>query len=405
MNKPLNIQVFEHQRLTLNNTFKPKHLKALLKLNEYHNFKYFEAIPDGIKFNQYVGIIQIDGLQIEILPKADKHDSNSKWQGVLIHMLKACGRIKTTSTGTANVSKQNLNLLEIYFELYLNEIDKLLRLGLIKQYRTKTANVKSLKGKLGFAGNIKRNIIHKERFYTTHQVYDKDHKLHQVLAVANNIVKQFTKGTRLSNLSSRIDLAFPEVQTITVSKKTLDTIKLNRKSTSYTYALELARLIILNYSPDIKGGNEKMLSLLFNMNQLWEEYVIVKLRKHIDKNNLNWQIIGQDSKSFINNHYLKPDIILQKDEEIIVIDTKWKLGNEYISVQDLRQVYTYAKYWEANKVMLLYPGNHSSSNFDVYYDGDNKHYCKTGFVSVVNNDNQLNEYLAAHIFELLNINK
>ena len=34
-------------------------------------------------------------------------------------------------------------------------------------------NSEALKGKLEFAGHIQKNVIHKERFYTTHQVYDK----------------------------------------------------------------------------------------------------------------------------------------------------------------------------------------------------------------------------------------
>ena len=69
-----NISVFEHQRLYVGeNGFKQTHLDALLKLNEYHDGNYFEPIAKGIKFNQYVGVIQVDGLTIEINPKADKN--------------------------------------------------------------------------------------------------------------------------------------------------------------------------------------------------------------------------------------------------------------------------------------------------------------------------------------------
>ncbi|WCC45672.1 hypothetical protein PJW08_06435 [Tenacibaculum finnmarkense] len=69
------IKIYEHQRLYVGEQgFNQQHLDALLKLNEYHNWKYFQAISKGIQFNQYVGIIQIDGLSIEIHPKADKND-------------------------------------------------------------------------------------------------------------------------------------------------------------------------------------------------------------------------------------------------------------------------------------------------------------------------------------------
>ena len=72
---------------------------------------------------------------------------------------------------------------------------------------------------------------------------------------------------------------FPKVTFKEITSSQIDKIKLNRKSYPYSYALELARLIILNYSPDISSGKERMLSLLFDMNQLWEEYVLKQLQK------------------------------------------------------------------------------------------------------------------------------
>src|SRR5690606_39352236 len=98
------ISVFEHQRLFVGEqNFKQIHLDALLKLNEYHNGNYFEPIAKGVKFNQYVGVIQVDGLTIEIHPKADKEDDDRKWKGVLIKMLKACGKLKAETNGAAHV--------------------------------------------------------------------------------------------------------------------------------------------------------------------------------------------------------------------------------------------------------------------------------------------------------------
>ena len=187
------MKVYEHQRLYVGQQgFQQKHLDALLKLNEYHEWKYFQPIAKGIQFNQYVGIIQVNGLSIEIHPKADKYDSDTKWQKVLLQMLQACGRLKADTAGAANVKRTNLNLLEVYFDLFLSEVQNLQRKGLVKQYRKQTQNTKALKGKLEFAGHIHKNIVRKEQFYTTHQVYDTDHVLHQVLHEAPSIVLRST---------------------------------------------------------------------------------------------------------------------------------------------------------------------------------------------------------------------
>ena len=133
MKSKARITVYEHDRLTTDHaSFKTRHLNALLKLNEYHNFDYFDPIPNGVKFKQYVGIIQVDGLSIEILPKSDKDNSSADWKGLLLQMLKACGHLKASSVGAANVKRQHLNLLEVYFELYLTEIESLIHRGLVK---------------------------------------------------------------------------------------------------------------------------------------------------------------------------------------------------------------------------------------------------------------------------------
>lgn len=411
MTKHNTISVFEHQRLYVGEQgFKQVHLDALLKLNEYHEGNYFEPIAKGIKFNQYVGVIQIDGLTIEIHPKADKDDDDSKWKGVLLKMLQACGKLKAESSGAAHVKRQHLNLLEVYFELYLHHVESLVRKGLIKKYRKQTHNTKALKGKLEFAGHIRHNAVHKERFYTTHQVYDSNHVLHQVLYKALTIVDQFTKGTRLNDLSNRVFINFPQVDDKTITAQQLNSITLNRKSSNYSDALELARLIILNYSPDISSGKEKMLSLLFDMNELWETYILKQLQKACYGSDI--KVSGQESKSFWGSNSLRPDVVLRKGHQTYIIDTKWKRPNKSsASVGDLRQMYTYCRFWDAEKAMLLYPGQSNENTFRMYltddYSKDSignhnaiEHQCKMGFVEVMKGE-ELNSDLGKEILSML----
>lgn len=413
MIKNKTISVFEHQRLYVGeNGFKQVHLDALLKLNELHDSKYFEPIAKGLKFNQFVGIIQVAGLMIQIHPKADKDDDDNRWKNVLLKMLKACGKLNAQTAGVANVKRQHLNLLEVYFERYLLEVDALIRQGLIKQYRKQTQNTKALKGKLVFAGHIQKNIVRKERFYTTHQVYDTDHLLHHILQKALGIVDQFTRGTRLYDLTKRVELSFPKVSSQNITLQQLNTIKLNRKSKSYAYALELARLIILNYSPDITGGKEKMLSLLFDMNNLWETYILKQLEKACIGTDI--KVSGQESKSFWGYNSLRPDIVLRKGDKTYIIDTKWKRPKyNTASVSDLRQMYTYCRFWDAEKVMLLYPGENINNNFKSYLTDDYaideeenhsqiEHQCKIGFVSVLEGG-ELNNNVGNKIISLIGL--
>lgn len=409
------ISVFEHESLRLGDKgFKQSHLEALLKLNDLHEGRYFQPIARGIKFNQFVGVIQVDGLSIEINPKADKDDDQSRWQSVLLAMLRACGRLKASSAGPARVKRQHLNLLEVYFERYLWEVEGLIRRGLIKQYRQRTHNLSALKGKLEFAGNIRKNLVHKQRFYTTHQVYDTEHLIHEVLFTALQIVDQFTRGTRLYDYCKRIQFAFPELGNRKITEELLGRIHLNRKSKDYAYALELARLIILHYSPDILAGRKKMLSLLFDMNQLWEEYVYKMLKKACRGTDI--EVSAQDQKPFWGYNALRPDIVLRKGQKIYVIDTKWKHPKQSsASVSDLRQMYAYGRFWDAEKALLLYPGEINSPDFKNFKTKDYRsyekgiepitHYCKMGYVSVFEGDsNKLDLDLGQKVLALLELN-
>lgn len=412
------IKVFEHEFLAIGEKFKKQQYVALSKLNALHNDKYFDVRHNGIKFKQYVGIIQVDGLTIEILPKIDcTTDNKSIWQNVLIDMLRVTKKLKIQKVGDADVRQQQIHLLDIYFEWFLNEVQLLVRQGLIKQYYKETSNVKALKGKLEFSGHIRQNLVHKEKFYTTHQIYDKDHLVHQILGQALSIVERFTRGNYLYSKCKSVQLDFPEVKPIQANANTFSKIPKSRKTAPYETVLAIARLIILNYAPNVSSGSERMLALLFDMNSLWEEYILVRL-KEASVNLEGIKVFGQQSKTFWKNNTIRPDIILKKGEEIFVIDTKWKnINYTNPSTHDLRQMYVYNEYWNANKSLLLYPSNTSELElvFDKFQDLDRHkkevlgdyvghHKCGLGKISIFNLDKKtLNQQIGKHILNWFNI--
>ncbi|MCD9855791.1 McrC family protein [Epilithonimonas sp. JDS] len=400
------IQVFEHSFLPIERgKFEQRHFVALSKLNALHNYQYFDLKHNGVVFKQFVGVIQIDGLTIEILPKVDKNEDDSeaskkKWQSVLIEMLRITRKLKIQQVGQANVAKQSIHLLDIYFEWFLNEVQLLIRQGLIKQYYKETGNVKALKGKLEFAGHIQKNLVHKEKFYTTHQVYDKDHLIHQVLGQALEIIATLSKGSYLYSKCKKVQLDFPEVKPIKANENTFSQIPKSRKTAPYENALAIARLIILNYAPNVSSGSEKMLALLFDMNSLWEEYILARLKQAYQNTEIT--VYGQDSKNFWNGITIRPDIVVKKNDEVVlIIDTKWKnIDQSLPSTHDLRQMYIYNEYWKSTKSLLLYPSNDISlKDFKCFekIEEEEHHQCALGKISIFNEENKLDANIGAMI--------
>lgn len=410
MNKA--IQIYEFDTLYLgqfyltvegeNVKFERRYFDPLLKFNDLHHGKYFSPVFEGIRFKSYVGVIQVDDLVIEILPKIDRVKLSVNWRDVLIEMLQTTDQLKVHQVNNAMVDKQSYHLLDIYFDLFLQEIEKLIHHGLIKQYYKETKNSFALKGKLEFAGHIRQNLVHQERFYTSHQVYDKDHLIHQILQLALSIIEKLSKGTYRYGHCKSVQLNFPEVQDILVNEYTFTRIKSSRKTEPYGTALAMARLIILKYSPNVRVGKENMLALLFNMNSLWEQYVLIKLQRATK----DWLVNGQESKRFWQTKTMRPDIILKHKDtgERFIIDTKWKnYSYDRISSDDLRQIYVYSDYWNATGGMLLYPS--PSEKCEIIKKGNyegKKYIGMLGLVSVLNEQGKLNQDIGWDILKMFN---
>ncbi|MEH6514135.1 MAG: restriction endonuclease, partial [Maribacter arcticus] len=379
-----------------------------------NNNVYFTGIRDGVKFKNYVGVIQIGGLTIEILPKTDKNiaeDSDfTAWHGALLNMLKICKHINVNSVSEANLKRKHNSLLDLYFEMYLDEVQNLLRAGLVKKYRRDSSNVLALKGRLDFNKNIQQNLIHQERFYTEHQVYDYENLVNQIILKGLTILGALTYNAQLKDRIARLRVNFPEIKEIPIQKYHFDKVKENRKTVAYSRALQIAKMIILNYSPDIRSGQENMLTLLFDMNKLWEEYVYRMLLRTKEE---NLDVSFQNKQVFWEGRTIRPDLVLirnkgKDDAETFIIDTKWKVldaTNPKPSDNDLKQMYAYNLYWDAERSMLLYPNSKRiTEKFGKYWKGridPHDNHCKVGFINVLDENNYLNLNIGGDIISKL----
>jgi 5-methylcytosine-specific restriction enzyme subunit McrC len=389
--------------------FKKEHYKAF---ENYYNANtetpFFELIPYGVRFKQYVGAIQIGKTTIEVLPKVGKQGNEDTWQKVLLNMLKTCNLLTAKQTGEAQLKLRANSVLELYFELFINEIDTLCRRGLIKKYQPQSGQNKTLKGAIQFSQNITKNTIHKERFYINYTTYTKDHLLHQILFEALKVIDLLSNSPLLKDKIGRLKIMFPEVKSLKVVESHFSKITATRKHMPYEKAIAIAKLILLNYRPDIKAGHKDLLAIMFDMNVLWEEYVFRILKK---KQSKEFQILGQRKKLFWGkSQKIKPDIVLihRDTKQTYIIDTKWKVLNKNRpSDDDLKQMYVYNHYWDSYHSMLLYP--QSNEQQDKIGDfalsmGDTRHKCQLSFAQVLKNGN-LNKDISQNIIDKLGINK
>ena len=407
------IRLLEHEKLTIHpdefgRSITSLQFEKLCQFNDKNDNKYFTVIRNGIKVANYVGVIQIGNLVIEILPKADKielrkenkEESFQQWRNVLLKMLKISGNLKIDSVSESMLKKRFNSLLDLYFEIYLTEVSLLIRNGLVKKYRNDSANIKALKGRINFSKNIQVNLIHQERFYTTHQCYDYEHLINQILLKGLNILRLITNDESIISRINKLLFAFPEIQEISIDEASFDNVNLNRKTEVYSEALKIARMLILNYSPDISNGEDDMIALLFDMNALWEKYIYKRLKQGEDG---TYTVNYQEEVEFWEKRVINPDLVIRKDGEIIIVDTKWKLVEpDKPSDDELKQMYSYNLNWAARKSILLYPGagNKKDGIYGKFHKGYvNGHYCKVGFIDVLNERGELNMDVAGQVLK------
>jgi 5-methylcytosine-specific restriction enzyme subunit McrC len=367
MSKKNIIQVFEHESLTINDGrgMTLKHLDALVLYNDRYDNKYFTRIRDGIKFSQYVGVIQAGNLTIEILPKADKkvqieYRTKQIWRDVLLDMLKECHLLRVDHVEKAQLNLRSNSLLDIYLELFLQETEQLIHEGLVKKYKKKEGNKLALKGQLQFSKNITYNLIHQERFYVRYTEFDRNNIFNQLLFKTLCLIPRISSNLWSADKVNRLLMDFPGLPDCHVSQSTFRKLVYDRKTDRYKDALLISKMILLNFRPDITGGSENVIAILFDMNELWEEFVFRRLAKSATKNT---KIARQQKKDFwwnVTQKYykqVKPDIVITKDLRTIIVDTKWKIVNDNSPADDdLKQMFVYNLLWNADKSVLLYPG-------------------------------------------------
>lgn len=407
------IQIFEHQPLRLHTVhngveFKREHLELLEKFRgdkDDTEFPYYTLINRGVKFKQYIGVLCVGDLQIEVLPKADRIEGNEDtWKGHLLDMLKVVYKLKVKAPSAANQElKRTTDILDVFIQKFLDEVEMLLHRGIVKTYRKVEDNCKALKGKLLFSKHITKNCVHQERFYVNFTTYDRNHVMNRILYKALRLIPDITNNSYTKNRAIALTFNFPELLDINITESTFAKLDFNRKTEDYRTSMVLARLLLMHYMPNLTSNKkDRVLALMFDMNKLWEEYVYLTLKKEMLG---EYTVISQNQRYFWTGETgmktIRPDIVVKKRNEaddkkeftnVIVLDTKWKCPKEgKPSDADLKQMYVYHKYWHTKKTALLYPGNGQSQDVDgSFYQGttedkeEGKLFCSMIFLPLFN---------------------
>jgi 5-methylcytosine-specific restriction enzyme subunit McrC len=132
MNSNKVIQVFEYETLRVEaKGFTNSHFDLLAAYIDKRQDQYFQLGYRSIRFTNYVGVIQVQDLVIEVLPKTGRVSDKEVWREVLIDMLKISGFLNVAATTNALLKLRKGSLLDLYYQIFINQCRQLLNEGLV----------------------------------------------------------------------------------------------------------------------------------------------------------------------------------------------------------------------------------------------------------------------------------
>lgn len=401
-----NLQVFEHQTIRIGETvsgvlFTKEIWQTLAIYGEKHKNKYYQLVYQGIKFSHYVGVLQIGWLTIEILPKIDQLEAvgAGTWQKVLIDMLQYCNLLKVNSLGYGNTQLKANSLLNLYLVQFLNATEQYLQSGIQKKYLPQEVNSPYLKGQLLVSKHLRHNQFTPTKFYVRTQKLQEAHLLNQILYEALKALKEIHLVPKLKMQLATILNSFPKLAPYNWSPKDFEQFLNKRNDKTQQTLIELARLILINCSSDIRYGQHALMALLFDMNLLFEEYIFQQIKRATGK---TIKVSRQTSIPFWRRRMIRPDILMELDGEKIILDTKWiVLANKNPAIADLKQMYIYCRYFKAKKSVLIYPstGSSSSAISQPFLDDSNSIVCQLQFLNILNELGELKRDIGKDIIK------
>ncbi|QPH88118.1 McrC family protein [Campylobacter concisus] len=318
---------------------------------------------DFLQAQNYVGIIQTkSGNSLEILPKIHDNDNGNNKEAVenskriLLRMLKTLKNHPFKNINIANLKSLNLPLLEIFISMFLDEVSKLIKIGIKSDYVELEDNLKFLKGKLKISEQIRKNIVHKERFYVCYQEFSIDKAENRLIKSTLEFLYRRSKSSKNQRLIREYLFIFDEISSSSDINADFSRLKLNRQTKHYEQALLWSKIFLQNKSFSPYKGSDVAFALLFDMNTLFENYVGNFIKKKLPDIILQHRgkyLIEEPRRDF----GLKPDIFLRYKNQNYIADTKWKIvkSKDDISQADLYQLYAYGKKYNCSRLYLIYP--------------------------------------------------
>ena len=313
----------------------------------------------GIEASSWVGVIKYKNTHFQILPKLIcDNDCKENILKNLIFMLSYTKNLDIKASNESKLSTAKNPFIEILIREYAKSLFDCLKRLTPKKYVREEDNLNYLKGKLKFKENIKYNNTNQAKFYCEYDEFSENNLLNQLFLFVSTCLYNISNDIYNKKTLKFIINYYTDIDLVRFDKFKANKIKLTRNQELFKKPFNLAKMFVEKTSVDLSKNKFENISLVWDMNKLFEEFIFEVMKK----SNPEWTFTAQKGKKLLDGDNNKKrntfvDILAENKEQKIIIDTKYKkLANSNdFSNADVFQVSTYCLLHNTNRAVLLYP--------------------------------------------------
>ena len=143
---------------------------------------------------QWVGVIQVPSLQVEVLPKIDEADLNGMGEkdlqarSNLLYMLSVAGQVPVRERDVARLASRKASLSEALASIFADRLRRELLRGPERAYIRREENLRRFKGKLLIAQQVLHNAARRERFFCRFDEFSEDTLMNRIFRAACRVL-------------------------------------------------------------------------------------------------------------------------------------------------------------------------------------------------------------------------
>lgn len=333
---------------------------------------------DHLTARQVVGVIAGPGCSLEILPKVDPagtDETAATVRGRLVHMLDVALGLGLSVGEATTMAHRAASLLDLFIALFADRLLAEVRRGLPRQYLEHEDDLRALRGRLDVVRQFTVHAVRPDRLACRFDALDADTLLMRVIKACVLLLARHGRVMETQRKLAELRFLLAKVADVPPASLPWSAVRIDRTSRRWQSLLQLARMLLGArwQQTHADARQPEGITLLFPMNDLFERYIAIQLRRGLAP--LGLEVISQGGFEYCLGDWrpdvpcqgsvfrTKPDLIVRDRGRVLaVIDTKWKrlsadpLDSKHgISQADVYQLMAYARLYRCERLMLLYP--------------------------------------------------